>query len=334
MANYFNLAFGIRRLVRSIARGISSPYGQKVMLFAIFLFIATTLWYLHALSRRYSAEISLAVEYTDLPPNKILVGDLPEKLRVGVTATGYNILRYRLGSMVRRVKISINSFALRNSSIGEVFYLPTSKIKDNIDFQLPNIPQVNYILPDSLYFRFTEARRKKLPVVADYAATFARQYMQKGKVQIIPDSIWVSGPALTIDTMKAVYTRPVEFTDAKDKQTAWTSTNKLPYTNFETSRYEVTLYGEKYTEGSVKINVNARGVPDSLRLRTFPAQVTVTYIVCLSDYDKADAHQFEALVRYVSDTTRLKVVVSRFPSFVRISKVEPPVVDYLIEVNK
>lgn len=328
-----DIAGSFRRLANLIIRGITSPLGQKVMLFVVFVFIAGGLWLLNALGRRYSAEIKLNVEYTNLPPNKILVGDLPKSLRIGVTATGYNILRYRLGALVNSINVSINSFAIRKSKIGDVFYLPTDKIKESLDYQLPNITQINYLLPDTLYYRYTEAMKKHLKVVPDVKATFRRQYMQKGKVEIEPDSIWVSGPAVVVDTLKAIRLLPLLFRDVEDKAVRLTTIEPLPYTTFETNTFEVTIRGEKYTESTVKIPLKMKGVPDSLRLRTFPAQVNVTFVVCLSDYEQADASKFEASVRYLPDLPQLKVVISRHPAFAKIRKVEPPVVDYLIELR-
>lgn len=328
-----DISGNFRRLINLILRGITSPLGQKVMLFVVFIFIAGGLWLLNALGRRYSAEIKLRVEYTNLPPNKILIGDLPKNLRIGVTATGYNIIRYRLGALVNSVNVGINSFAIRKSSIGDVFYLPTEKIKGSLDFQLPNIAQVNYVLPDTLYYRYTEARRKHLKVIPDVKATFKRQYMQKGQVVIEPDSVWVSGPSTVVDTLKTIRLRPVIFREVEDKAVKQTTIESLPYTTFGTNIFELTLKGEKYTESSVKVPLMAKGVPDSLRLRTFPAQVNVTFIVCLSDYEQADATKFEASVRYSPDLPQLKVVLSRHPVFVKIRKVEPATVDYLIELR-
>jgi len=66
--------------------------GKKVGTFLICLGIASLLWVVHALNRNYKYTIQVPVKFLNLPSNKLIVGELPEKLDVEIKTSGLKLL--------------------------------------------------------------------------------------------------------------------------------------------------------------------------------------------------------------------------------------------------
>jgi len=92
---------------------------------------------------------------------------------------------------------------------------------------------------------------------------------------------------------------------------------------------------EQFTEASLKVPIKAINVPDSLVLKTFPNQTSLSCIAGLSDYDKISVHLFQLEVDYLeidqSLGGKLKVNIASFPEFARSVRIHPIYVEFIIE---
>ncbi len=73
---------------------------------------------------------------------------------------------------------------------------------------------------------------------------------------------------------------------------------------------------------------------DRVSIKTFPEKVKITYFVALIDYNRVDHEMFKAQVNIpvIGKLTpgKLKVNIVQFPSFVKIRKIVPDKVEYII----
>ncbi len=103
---------------------------------------------------------------------------------------------------------------------------------------------------------------------------------------------------------------------------------------FSEDEVDVNINIEKFTEGSHKIKLNVLNVPDSLIIRTFPKEITVTYFVALSDYEKVLPQLFEAVVDYnetVHQENKLQISIKNSPEYIKSLRFNPKSVEYIIE---
>ena len=105
--------------------------------------------------------------------------------------------------------------------------------------------------------------------------------------------------------------------------------------SYSVNKVQLTIPVEQFTEASLKIPIEPINVPDSLVIKTFPFQVSLTCITGLDDYEKVSPHVFRATVDYTSiDQSlgdKLKVDVTSAPDFVRSVRISPIYVEYIIE---
>ncbi len=309
---------------------------RRVMVFLFFLVISTIFWFLSALGREYTARIIYPVRYTNFPENLVMVGEPPSSLELTVNSYGYTLVRYYVSRRLMPIVFDVNSFSLNRLPDTETrnFYILSSVATNRIAGQLGADIEILDIRPDTLFFSFTDMTSRKLPVKPVLDLDFDQQFMVKGNILVEPDSVTVHGPASVIDTMKFVPTMATAIRGLNESARKNIELADIDKLDFSQRRVLVSIPVEQFTEAGIKIPVEVANLPDTLTMKTFPADITVSYLVALTDYDKVNAQLFRAMVDYNSPPTgpgRLAVRLVNRPDFIRSVRYSPQSVDFIIE---
>lgn len=293
-------------------------------------------WFIRSLNEIYQSEITYPVKYTQLPPDKILVGDLPGELRLRVEASGMTILARKLHLNVKALKFNIESFSLEESG-NNSFYILTKQVREFVMDDLENM-KILGISPDTLFFNFTSVVTKKIevrPFIRSRDNLLAKQYALNGKISTSPDSIIATGPLTILDTLKYIITEPIEVANLTDSLIKTYNLEKSDQIEFNKRKIKVIIPVDKFTETIINSEIETRNVPDTLDLKTFPSSVRIIYRVTLSNYDKARSDILRPYVDF-SDidktiSSKLKVWLTDTPDYIYGIKIVPGSVEYLIE---
>ncbi|NOQ24497.1 MAG: hypothetical protein GQ564_03965 [Bacteroidales bacterium] len=309
---------------------------KRLIIFLFFVVLSTIFWFLNQLEEEYLTEISLPVRYTNFPNDKILVNDLPNHFDLRIRAHGYKLLEYKISNKFLPYSINVNSLALRmqnNSGVTSLFAL-TRLLNKDIEDQISSELEIVSISPDSLHFEFADKVFKKVPVISLLNLVPETQYMIRGSIQFTPDSITISGAQPIIDTIEYVYTKRIDFTELNSNLNDEIDLKAINNVEFSEEEVDVNINIEKFTEGSHKIKLNIINVPDTLIIRTFPKEITVTYFVALSDYEKVLPQLFEAVVDYNEiqhQENKLQIAIKNSPEYIKTLRFNPKSVEYIIE---
>jgi YbbR domain-containing protein len=309
---------------------------RRLIVFLFFVVLATIFWFLNQLEEEYVTDISLPVRYTNMPPEKILVNELPDQFKIRVRAHGYKLLEYKISNKFLPFQINVNSITLKMLSGSDFskLYALTRLMDDKIENQLSSELEIVSISPDTIYFEFADRIFKKVPIASDIDAKPATQYMIYGDINFNPDSITISGAEPIIDTINEVFTNKIELFDLAVNYIDDIKLNKIDNVNFSEDKVDYSINVEKFTEGSKKIKLHIVNVPDSLIVRTFPKEITVTYLVALSDYEKVLPELFEAVVDYKetnNQLNQLNIKIQNSPDYIRSLRYNPKTVEFIIE---
>ncbi|MDY6801782.1 MAG: YbbR-like domain-containing protein [Bacteroidota bacterium] len=309
---------------------------KRLFVFLIFVFIATIFWFLNQLEQEYETEVTLPIRYVNFPKDKILVNEMPKYFDIKVKAYGYKLLEYKISNKFLPFVIDVNTLNMRLYSQQDYvkFYSLTKDLSDKIEQQISSELQIITIQPDTLFFDFASRVSKKVPVESKVNPIPASQYMIKGNILIQPDSVTISGANPIIDTINKIYTQNVEITDLTKNYKQYIALDRYDNVDYSDEKVEISITVEKYTEGSLKIPLKVKNVPDSLVLRTFPNEISVSYLVALSDYDKVLPQFFDADVDYNDinvNQNKVKVRITNSPDYIRSLRFYPQAVEYLIE---
>ncbi|PIE86326.1 MAG: hypothetical protein CSA05_01190 [Bacteroidia bacterium] len=310
---------------------------NRVIIFLFFLLISTIFWFLNALGKEYTTNIVFPVVYENFPENKILVSELPDEISLKVSSFGFTILKETQTFGSSPITIDVGAIALnRKEKLDSTKYyvLSNTMIRD-IEQQFSSDFKILEISPDSLYFQFEEIFSKKIPVKNNINLKFEKQYVQKGKIQISPDSIIISGAASLIETIDSILTKPKTIENVNARITKKIALQEIEGTILSDQEVVVDIPVERYTEEKFRLPIQVTNLPDSLRLKLFPSYVNVSYLVAFNDYEVIDKKAFKAIVDYDNlqqkQNNKLRVKIVNFPENIISYSWYPRSVEYIIE---
>lgn len=309
---------------------------RKILVYLVFVGVATVFWFLNELSNIYNTTVNYPIRFTHLPKNKILINELPKNLQLSVNADGYTILRYKLSPAAFPVIINIEKHSdnIINPELKH-FRLQTRYLRETINKQMPNDIEIVDIFPDTVLFQFANIISKKLPVKPNVKLEFSEECMLDGDITFNPDSIIVRGPNTILDTLQAVYTKYQKFTKLSKPIKPNITLREIDKLEYKNKKIQIIIPASKFTQLSFNIPINAVNVPDSLDLKTFPRIVKVSCMVSLNDYDKIKADDFVIDVDYFDIENllgeKLSLNLKLAPSQVRSISFHPESIEFIMD---
>lgn len=315
---------------------VNTRFRNQFSIFFVFVVFSAVVWVVTKLSNDFTSAITYKVEYENLPAGKTLVFASDTLITVGLDARGFDLINYHL--FRKKPVVNIDLSALRLYPEGKNFYglLLTSGLKRKLASQVGSHNELIFITPDTLMFEFKAEHSRLLPVVPRVQYQLRSQHMLYDSIKVVPDSIWIYGPVEVIDTIFFVETHHHTLNELHEDQQFTLTLRKrpnLPLT-YSASEVEVVMKVEKFTEKSFDLPIRIN-CPDSLfTLRVFPETVKVHCLVALKDYKRIDPAMFDAAVFCTSgdlhSSNKLRVEIRQHPSYVRIARLEPERVEYIM----
>jgi len=291
---------------------------------------------LNELNKESISDITYPVRYNNLDSRKILVNEVPNSLILKVQAPGYTLLKSKLSPRFIPINLDMRSYLLRQKEIfSSDFFLLTKDLHGRFKRRLASGMTILEIQPDTIFFKFDSVVYKKVPVVADISYILSRQFMLRDEIRTMPDSMGMTGPGTILDTLQYINTVHKSYQELNNTVQQDIELVRIPQITYDQKEVLMTIPVEQFTEANLRIPIETVHVPDSIVLKTFPNQISLTCIAGLSDYEKLSAHLFRVEVDFESIDfslgDKLKVNVVSSPDFVQSIRIYPIYVDFIIE---
>lgn len=309
---------------------------KRIVVFSVCLLIAAALWFLNALGKDYTTSLSYSVKYVNPPDNLFLANNPPSKLELNVQAHGFTLLRHKLAFSFSPIVLDLTEVSKTPESERNRYSVSSEELINTIGLQVSKEIAINGVSPQSISLVFDSLNAKMIPVLPHVELRFKPQFDLKGPVKTEPESIKITGPATVIDTILALQTESVAFEDldkSAEKQVRLIHPQNI---RVNPEKVSLTVPVEKFTEKEIALPVAVTNLPDSISLKLFPSEVKVTVTVGLSEYENVTSNDFYATVNYeriVAGDNQLEVSVETKKSFIRLLKIQPGTIEYLIETE-
>ena len=294
------------------------------------------MWFVNALGKQYETTVSIPVQYTNLPKNKILLKSPPSQLRVRVEAYGLTLLRHKIKLSINPLNFNVGLFTnnMMEKSSASNFKIITGKYIPQISNQIS--PEINIleISPDTLNFAFDRVVSVKKPVTGNFDISFENQYFLLDSIRFEPDSVLVEGAKSILDTLQFVKTKRQRFKNLNASVRRNIQLQNIDQLKIEPRRVIVEIPVSLYTEYTGQIPITKFNVPDSLQLITFPPKIEVKCIVAFNNYTNLDQSSFIFGVDYNNITkvnNFMKVSLYRSPAHIKSISFQPHEVEFIIE---
>lgn len=306
---------------------------REFLIFLLFLFVAFLFWYLMTMTNEYEMRYSPTLKLKHVPKELMVIEPLPEKIEIILKDKGDKLVEYKARG---RFKELVIDYRQHTNTLGRTAIHGT-ELNRLITSKLAPSTQIMRLSVDTLSYYVGSAHGKKLPVRVAGRIEANNQY-QIDRIKVMPDSVTVYAAPAYLDTMKAVYTSKVDYSDLTDSvsQTITLGTG-IRHIKYEPTEVELKVAVSPYVTKSIEIPITGYLFPYGISLKTFPSKARVTFRVSLEDYAKITGKDFALQVHYAqvkdNPTGKISPMLEAYPDYISNVKVEPEEVDYLMEVN-
>lgn len=318
--------------IKQYIQNINLKKDNRPVIFLVCLLIASILWFMNALGKRYETTISMPVKYTNLPKDKVLVKAPPSSLDIKMEAYGFTLLRHKIKLSINPLNFNYKEFI--NNSQQNKYTTSTERFIPQFSRQVSSEINLINVTPDSLHFEFDDVVIEKKPIKEDFELTFENQYFLYDSISFEPDSVELKGPQQILDTIKSVSTKKNRFKNLNATVVRNISLSEIKNIEIEPRRAVVTIPVSQYTEYNEKVPVAKLNVPDSINLVILPGKIDASCLVALEEYKNLSVSGFVIGVDYNDineNTNSLPIKVYKYPAHILSLKYQPHEVKYIIE---
>ncbi|MCR5455449.1 MAG: YbbR-like domain-containing protein [Bacteroidales bacterium] len=329
----------MRRIKLMIYKLQRTRINKNLLTYLVMVVIALTFWVINKMDSTIITEANFQVEYYGLPSNRILMpGVTTDMIKITLSAKGKQFITHRGEYSPIRIdlsKLNVRTFPESDSALK---FVTNDDIRTQVETQIPTDYKFIALKPDTIKLDFGESNKKIVPVVLNYNATFGKQYRLAGEPVLMPDSVEIYGSAIIIDTVTAIHTESLSLHNITQTTTQRARLDLPTGVNCELTSTDATISVEKFTEGSVEVNLRVINVPDTVSIRFFSQKAKIKFNVGWNNYKKISSDMFSAEMDY-NDLTGivrpkyLTVRITKIPENLGVSNitVSPETVEYLIE---
>ncbi len=308
---------------------------NRIVVFLVCLTIATTLWFLNALSKDYSAEISYPVKFINSPANRFMAEKMPSKLNMEINGQGFTLLRIKMLPFTT-IKIDVDNITKNLDSNSGTYNITTSNLIPQITEQLNGEIKITKINPDVLNIVLDSLATKTVPVELDVNVDFEPQFNLKSPVSTIPKEVKITGPAILLRKISVIKTKVNimnKLNSSFKQEIELIHPDKI---TVSPEKVNLLIDVEKYTEKVLRIPIEILHKPKNAHIKIFPSELKVVFSVGLSRFENIKVSDFGASVDYdsiVKDVNYLSVNLYKKPIFIEDLRYVPERVEFLIERN-
>ncbi len=318
--------------VLAFLRNALSSIDLKV--YSISVAIAFVIWLVMTMSDVYNERVEFPVTYSNFPTGLVLVNNPSSDISVDVKSQGFELASVAL-SEKKSVNIDLNEIKFRKTKFGRfVASVPTRSFRYNIVNQL-NVDDVGKdFIPDSVFFVFDSLISKEIPVKFNSQMEYSEGYTAYGKPDISPKTVIVTGPAMDVNKVKYIETAAIKNIDVNRNFEEELSLIKGKKLSLDQNTVIVKQAVAKYSEFSIKREVNLLSNIPNLKVKLFPKNINILFSMPLPDYKKLNDTSFALTVRIdsldVLQKKKLLIDISSIPQGTDNIRLSSQSVEYII----
>ena len=323
-------------LIRSIFGKKDEKFRQRLSIFLVCLVISVIIWFTIKLSDEYDTVIQIPLTYSHIPKNKVLTYSSDTILQVEILEKGSDILRMLYLQKITPTVVSLRFLPLYPKGEEYLGFINPSMLINEIERQKNLLGKIISTSPDTIYLHFEPEKTRKVPVKASFDLTFEKEFMRYGPAVFTPDSVTVKGPEKKIkevDFVSLGVIKQDQLNQNFEGEKSFPKDSANRNLSFFPDKVSFSIPVEKFTEAETEVPVkiiNANG----LKVKTFPDKVRVFYTVALKDFPKIEPGMIFVVADIskmnLAEEDKIKVSMESYPSFIRINKIEPEKVEFII----
>lgn len=311
-------------------------FSKDVLTFLLFLLLSTAFWFVHALDRSRETQINVPLVLTGVPADVVLQGELPQFVSVKIKDEGKNLLAYSKKNIVP-LTLDCSSVFQNNTAVSGAVCFGKEELKQGLAGSLNATTNLLAVTPELLDVHYVRQQQKTVPVRLEVHLYPARQYMIRKSI-VNPAEITIYGLASDLETVNEVVTEALTLSEIKDSVKTDVPLVSRDGVRYNVSSVRLSVVAEQFTEKRFVLPVEPQNFPDNVDVRVFPADVSVTCNVPLSEFATVDAEDIRVVLDYkdinIDDDVQQKLQVQCDLPYVKQLRVVPAEVEFILEMKE
>jgi len=306
-------------------------FSKDVLSFLLFLAISAGFWFVNSLDKEREMRVSIPVEFSGIPQNVTMTGNLDRNIVVTVKDQGINLFAY-LGRNNTPIIFELNQIFYEK---GKIVY-GTDQIRGRLSRYLRPTTVILSMKPDSIVLRYEKLSSKVLPIQLDARISLAQQYTLSDKISLSPPQITVFGPKRLLDKTDKVLTNRFELNNVSDTVIKTVKLKHIKGLRFAAYETKVGIFAEMFTEKKLVIPVTVINCPSDVIIKTFPANVEATFNVAMSYFKSVSTNDFKVVLDYNDlheNSTKYRLKTLNSASYISNIRIDPLEVEYIREAK-
>ena len=321
----------LKSLYKTIKDFLFSNVNKQFLVFLFFLMLSGIFWLTITLNETYEREVKVPVQVVGIPKNVVLTSPAVDTIRATIRDKGWMIVGYLYGDRLPTIGLSYKNYD-RGNGAG---IISASDIKRLLDQQLEISTTVTSVKPDKLEFFYNNGERKRVPVRWT-GRVIPEQLYFISQVTYMPDSIDVYASPEKLDSIRVIYTEPLNYAGFRDTLTVSTRLSHSNDIKVVPERVQIEFFTDVLTEESIDgVPVQCLNIPEGKILRTFPARVKVRFVAGASQIRRLRPEDFIVVADYreisQSPSEKCNLYLQSVPHGISRATLDTKQVDYLIE---
>ena len=303
------------------------PSKNRLHFFLFFVFISFSFWISTKLSNSYTIEQIFNIEWINIPES-IVISENNKKLNTSITASGVEIILYRLFNNNLKIDLIQANFEL------DYLSLNLENQKFLIQQQLYSNTLLNQITPSLVKIKFSRLSEKKIPIIPKTRINLRAGYLIDSNVISKPDCIIVRGPKILLDSIYYAETITYNQEDVYKSISKKINLSPIEGANFSKDFVDIELSVSRYSEKEFNIPIELINQPEGVKVKLFPPMTKVRATIPMSVIGNIRVSDFRLIADYNQilngQTQKLELFIQKKPSSVKQIILEPNEVNYLI----
>ena len=304
---------------------------KQFLTFLFFLMLSAIFWFTITLNETYERELKIPVQIVGIPKNVVLTSPTNDTIRATIRDKGWMLVAYLYGKRMPNLQLNYKNYD-RGNGAG---IISASELKRLVDQQLESSTTVTSVKPDRLEFFYNNGECKRVPVRLT-GRVIPEQLYYISQVYYIPDSVDVYASPDKLDSIRTIYTEPLNYVGFRDTLTIGCKLSHPNDVKVVPERIQIEINTDVLTEETIEgIPVQCLNLPEGKVLRTFPAKVKVHFVAGASLIRHLRPADFIVVADYreimQKPSDKCNLYLKSVPHGISRATLETKQVDYLIE---
>ena len=316
-----------RHRLRKLASKVrNSQNGKNILLFLVFVCIATIFWLIMTLNEEEQRTYQIEIAIVNVPDSVHFVKIPPSSVHITVRDKGTSLM---MRSVLRQKSLSLN---FEDFASEDVFEVKGSAIVEMLQHNFGQTATITAITPEVIYGTYTSRPGKLVPLELSYDVTAASGLVVSGRPHLSEENVMIYTTEER-DTIQRVFTDKVILKDIDKPTTVTVSVAMPPNVRVIPDKVKVTFNVESLVKKESEFPVVADKVPSGRDILFFPSKVKVSYLIPMSRYD-ADEPTVKAVAAFdeavATTSTKVGIKLTGIPPYMTNVELHTDSVEYTL----